>query len=107
MLAKGHKPSEAELAELRTKFEDVFEVDASGFFFYVKRPLPAPVHAALGLDGVNRVKAIESLARSCVVWPSPEEYGAITLKYPALPIAVGGFLFRLAEADEDAEAKKV
>ena len=58
-------------------------------------------------DDAQKPDALETLAKACVLHPSPEEFVRLLAERPALAEKVGGELTGLAGGGGEAEAKKL
>lgn len=61
--------------------------------------------AAANRNGDARIKATEQLARSCIVYPSPERLEYVAEKYAAVLDSVAGELLELAGAQNNVAKK--
>jgi hypothetical protein len=51
-------------------------------------------------------EALERLAASCIVWPSPEQYAALVDRRPGLALSVGDEVAKVARDKDPADARK-
>lgn len=105
-------PSEAQLAEVRAKHPTaslhLLEFDDGAIV--AKQPTPGEwkrfVTATLA-DRGQSANALETLVRSCLVWPDPAAFDALIEERPALIQRLGDKLSDIAGASENVRAKKL
>lgn len=98
------------LEALRNEFgADVQSFEALGFDFALRPPLPVEYKRfrAESLDpGPKRALAVETLLRSCAVFPERSELERILGRYPALADVLGAEALKLAGAFAEVTAGK-
>lgn len=103
------EPDDAAIADARAKVPsgEIYQLRAGPEVFIVRAPTKGEFDrfGSLSGDEKQRVRAIQVIARDCVVYPDAHLLSEALTRWPGLGVRIGDKVLELARMTEELEAK--